>query len=195
MKKFEKIFRKPLEMILVEADLITLEDAETVRGVIIESGDLPGNILIDMGVVSENDIVREISRRFQVPYIDLPNYHVTKAAIELVNRKFLHKYQVFPLDQFGDTLAVTMSQCLSVDGLRELQAQTPLELTFYVSKISDVKKALEANLPYDKKVVEEERRKKAVAAQPNTWTDIFDTANKNVMKGLTKKQDHPFKKP
>ncbi len=194
MKKYEKIFRKNLEIVLVEAGILTQETAEQLREEKIRTGHLTGDIVLDMGVATEQEIAREISKRFQLPYLDLKTYHIAKGVIDRIPPRILHKHQVVPVDEFGDTLAVTMSQCISMDGLREIQGSTPLELAFYVSKISDVRKALDELAPFDAKVVEEERKKKALSAQPGTWTDIFDTANKNVMKGLTGKRENPFGK-
>jgi len=116
-----------------------------------------------------------------------------KQVLEKVPRKVLHKHQVFPVDEFGDTIVLTLSQSLTSDGFREVQGSTTMEVMFYVSKISHVRKSLEEMLPYDAKLVEAERKQKAAAAQPSTWTDIFDTANKNIMKGLTRKQENPFR--
>lgn len=194
MKKYDKIFRKSLEIILFEAGFINQEIAEQIRDQKIKTGHLAGQIILDMGIVTELEIAKEISKRFQLPYLDLPSYHISKGVLERIPPRVLHRHELIPIDEFGDTLAISMSQCLSLEGLRELQTATPMEVVFYVSKISDVRKALDELVPFDAKVVEDERKKKAMAAQPGTWTDIFDTANKNIMKGLTRRQDNPFNK-
>jgi type IV pilus assembly protein PilB len=194
MKKYEKIFRKSLLQILLEASLIEPEAADQAQQIAADSGDLYGEILIDMGLVMEADIVREISKRFQLPYLDLPRYHILKGVVEEVPARVLNKHHVIPVDRFGDTLAMTLSQGLSVDGFREVQTATTLEVVFYVSKITDVQNALSEYAPFDAKTVKEDRRRKAATTTPNTWTDIFDTANKNVMKGLTRKTPNPFQK-
>lgn len=193
MKKNDKIFKKRLENILLEAGLINEEIAEHARGRQAETGDLIGDILVQEGYVTEEDVARELSRVLQLPFLSLDNYRVTKGAVDGLPRELLHRHQFVPVDRFGDTLSLAISQHLTLDAFKEIQDALKSDLTFFVALISRVQAALQEFAPMDMAEVRELRKQAAVAPKPSSWTDIFDTANKTVEKSLgpteRKKQD------
>ncbi|MHC5078048.1 MAG: GspE/PulE/PilB domain-containing protein [Planctomycetota bacterium] len=183
MKKFDKIFKKRLEKILIDSGLINDEIADHAQSVHTESGKLIGDILIEGGYVTEDDIARELSRQLQLPFLTLENYSVAKGTVEMLPPEILHRYQILPIDVFGDTMSVAMSQHLTLEAFREIQGKANRDITFFVARISRVRKSLDEFVPMDKATLEKIRKtKKKVEkdVKPASWTDIFDTANKNV---------------
>jgi len=193
MKKFDKIFKKRLESLLIEAGLINEEIAEHVRNRERESGDLIGEILVTEGYVREEDVARELSRILQLPFLTIENYRVSSKTVEAIPKDLLHRHQVVPVDQFGDTYSIAMGQHLTLEGFKEIQAAAGGEVTFFVALMSKVKNLLNEIVPMEAAKVADLRRQKAsTAGKPSSWTDIFDTANKTVIKGL---DDKAPKKP
>jgi len=180
MKKFDKIFKKRLEKILIDGGLINNEIAEHVRSVEAETGKLIGEVLVEEGYVSEEDIARELSRNLQLPYLTLANYNISKKLVEQLPAELLHKHQVIPVDRFGDTMSVAMSQHLTLEGFKEVREKADGDVTFFVSLISQVKDLLKEFAPVDEGKLEALRKKKTERQKPSSWTDIFDTANKSV---------------
>lgn len=180
MKKFEKIFKKRLENLLIDGGLINLEIAEHARNIEAETGQLVGDILVNEGYVSEEEIARELARNLQLPYLDLPSYNISKKLVEDFSAEILHKLQVIPVDRFGNTLTMSMSQHLSPDSYREILEKAACEVTFYVSRISHVRDRLKELAPVDESTLEDLRKKKLGRGKPSSWTDIFDTASQGV---------------
>ncbi|MHC4777312.1 MAG: GspE/PulE/PilB domain-containing protein [Planctomycetota bacterium] len=182
MKKFDKIFKKRLEKILIDGGLINNEIAEHAQSVCAESGKLLGEVLVEQGYVKEEDIARELSAQLQLPFLMLENYNISKGTISALPTDILHRYQILPVDIFGETMSVAMSQHLTLEAFRDLQEKSNLEITFFVALISKVREGLAEMAPIDDSKIEEIRAQKSEEpSKPASWTDIFDTANKSVM--------------
>jgi hypothetical protein len=186
MKKFDKIFKKSLETILLEAGLINDEIFQHVQRVQEDTGRLPGDILIDEKYCTETDIARELARQLQLPFLDIERYSLTKSLIDSYPPEILHRLQIVPVDRFGGTVAFAMAQHMSLDGFKQLQAVETGEISFYVSMMSKVRDLLDKMVPFDKAKLWESLKKKKEETKPKpaSWTDIFDTANKNVVQGM-----------
>ncbi|MHC4598940.1 MAG: GspE/PulE/PilB domain-containing protein [Planctomycetota bacterium] len=182
MKKFDKIFKKRFEKILIDSGLINMEIAEHAQSVSAESGKLIGDVLVEQGYVKEEDIARELSAQLQLPFLMLENYNISKGMTDNLPSDILHRYQILPVDLFGDTMSVAMSQHLTLDAFREVQEKSSHDVTFFVALISKVRSTLDELVPIDDSKLQEIRKQKAVeTTKPASWTDIFDTANKSVM--------------
>jgi hypothetical protein len=186
MKKFDKIFKKSLETILLEAGLINDEIFQHVQRVQEDTGRLPGDILIDEKYCTETDIARELARQLQLPFLEIDRYSLTKGLIDSYPPELLHRLQIVPVDRFGGTVAFAMAQHMSMDGFKQLQAVETGEISFYVSMMGKVRDLLDKMVPFDKAKIWESLKKKKEESKPKpaSWTDIFDTANKNVVQGM-----------
>ena len=112
----------------------------------------------------------------------LENYNISKGMVDNLPNDLLHRYQVLPVDLFGDTMSVAMSQHLTLEAFHDLQEKSNHDITFFVALISKVRNALSELVPIDDSKLQEIRKQKAVqTTKASSWTDIFDTANKSVM--------------
>lgn len=185
MKKFNKIFKKKLENILLDSGLINEEIAAHGQKEMERTGRLLGDVLVEDGYCQEGDIARELARNLQLPFLDLKQYNLTQKLIEEVPAQLLHKYQVLPVDRFGSTMTLAMSQHLNLDAYTELKEAIEGEITFFVARMSHIRDALEKMVPFDRDQLKDIRKKKEEKPKMASWTDIFDTANKNVQTGNT----------
>ena len=181
--------------ILIGSGLINDEISSHAQSVTEQTGRLIGDVLVEEGYCKEQDIARELSRNLQLPYLDLRNYNLSTKLVEEFPAEILQKHQVIPVDRFGATVAMAMAQHLSAEGFKEIQDAAGVDVSFFVSLISQVRENLDKMAPVDKaKIFELRKNKPAPAAAPEqtkaaraaSWTDIFDTANKNVTRTITR---------
>ena len=173
MRKFDKIARKKLGELLVDAGLVTYEAVDEAIAEQKRTGRLVGEILVDMGLVKERDIAVVLARQFQLPYIALADYRLTKAVVELIPAGLCHQFGLIPLDQFGDVMIVAVSQNPSREAMDAIKASTGCEISPFVALGSEVQRYLDELAPFDAKKVAAER-KQAVAGASSSWTDVFD---------------------
>jgi len=68
-----------------------------------------GSVLVKMGYVPEEKLLRFLAQQYQVPAVDLEMYQdIDPAIIKLVPLELVKKYMVLPLRRVGTTLTVAM---------------------------------------------------------------------------------------
>jgi type IV pilus assembly protein PilB len=67
-------------------------------------------VLINQGLIKDSQILKAVEQAYQVPGIDLNNFTIQPAAIQLVSRDVCDKHQVIPIQKSGaNTLVVAFA--------------------------------------------------------------------------------------
>lgn len=142
MAMLGKFRRRRFGEILVDENLINQtqinEALELQRG----SGDSLGNILLDLGYITESDIVKALSIQYQIPFIRPSNYDLDRKLIESFDGPFLHRNTILPLDKIGNLLLVVATDVPSKTVLGQLQKVSKCDIAFYLGSGTEVKQAL-----------------------------------------------------
>lgn len=178
MRKFDKIARKKLGELLVDAGLITFEAVDEAIGEQKRTGRLLGEILVSQGLVKEKDIAVVLTRQFQLPFLSLADYRLTKSVVELLPAAICHQFGVIPLDQFGNVMIVAVSQNPSLEAIEAIRAASGCEISPFVAIGSEVQRYLDELAPYDAKAIAAER-KQAASEGPKGWADVFDRGDES----------------
>jgi type II secretory ATPase GspE/PulE/Tfp pilus assembly ATPase PilB-like protein len=108
--------------VLVEAGLARPEDIEFAlaeqkrRG-----GRRIGEILVGLGLISEEALSRTLAKKFQLPFVSLEQHPINMKALAELPKDFVEKYRVLPIDTDPDSVTVAMGDPLAVhviDALR-----------------------------------------------------------------------------
>lgn len=195
MRKFDKIARKKLGELLVDAGLITYEAVDDAIAEQKRTGRLVGEILVDMGLVKERDIAVVLARQFQLPFISLADYRLNREIVATVPAALCHQFGLIPLDLFGDVLIVAVSQNPTKEAVEAINAATGCHISPFVAVGSEVQRYLDELAPYDAKAVAAERKAEAAAAASGTWTDVFDKGDESATGETTISSKPKVKKP
>lgn len=175
MRNFDKIARKKLGELLVDAGLITYEVVDSAITEQKRSGRLIGEILVEQGHVRELDIAVVLARQFQLPFLQLADYQFAKSIGEFIPAELCHQFGLIPLDKFGDVLIVAVSQSPSREAVEAIKSVTGCTISPFVALGSEVQRYLDDLMPYDAKAALLKRRQAAAEKQSgSTWTDVFD---------------------
>jgi type II secretory ATPase GspE/PulE/Tfp pilus assembly ATPase PilB-like protein len=104
--------------VLIEAGLADAQDIEFAlaeqrkRG-----GKRIGQILIEMKLISEEDLGVALARKFQLPFVDLDTCAINLEAVSELPREFIEKHRVLPVDSDPRCITVAMSDPLAVDSI------------------------------------------------------------------------------
>lgn len=137
--------RKPLGESLVEEGIITEEQLKQAKKEEERLGQRLKDVIVRMGLISDEDLVEFLSSRLGVPRIELSNYLIDPAIIELVPEELARKYQLIPLLKIGNRLTCVMADPWNVLAIDEARAKTGLVIEPAVATESDVKKALDTH--------------------------------------------------
>jgi type IV pilus assembly protein PilB len=99
---------------------------------------LLGEILIELGMASEDQIVEALAEAYAVPYAKLAPRLVDPKAIELVPRDYLEKYSVLPLFKVRNVLTLAMSEPSNVFLIEELSRMTGCTVQVVAASGADI---------------------------------------------------------
>ncbi len=127
--------------VLIEAGLAKAEDIEFAlaeqrkRG-----GKRIGQILVDMKVISEVDLAMALARKFQLPFVDLEKCSINLDAIAELERSFIEKHRILPVESDARSITVAMSDPLAVDTIDQVRIHTKKQLSEIVVTRSQLDK-------------------------------------------------------
>ena len=141
--------RKRLRLgeLLVQAGLITgdvLDKAlseQKKRG-----GKRIGEILVEMKILTEQDLGSTLAGKFHLPFVNLDEYPINPVAASEVDRKAIEKYCVLPIDTDSRTLTLAIHDPLATDMLDAIRLQTKKRVAEVVAIRSQVQHFVTAYL-------------------------------------------------
>ena len=88
----------PIGKLLLMNGLITVDQLEYALKIQKQKGKKLGDTLIELGYVKERDLMRILSSRLKVEYVEVSNYPVKKEAVDLLKQDYCQKHIVIPID-------------------------------------------------------------------------------------------------
>lgn len=112
-------------------------------------GKLLGKILIELGYVTEEEIVIALSTQFNVPYLSLANFAFTDSHHQLIPKELIVKYLCVPLERNGNLLTIVMSDPTNEEAIRTIETATKAKIQTFVATSSEIMKVLEQHFHID----------------------------------------------
>jgi type IV pilus assembly protein PilB len=120
-------------------------DAATVEEALIAqygSGRRIGDVLIDLGRVTEHDVAAALAAQFELPYIDLRSQAPDTDAATLLDESVAKTFGIAPLGPCSDGSLAVATADVDPDARRQIAGAVARPLTFFVSTPTDIRKAL-----------------------------------------------------
>ncbi len=112
--------------VLVHSGAITRDALEVVTPH--ANGQRLGTVLIERGMVAEDDVTRALSEQLHVPVVDLRDAAPEADAIAMVEPTDAHAYDILPLIVSDETLTVAVADPLDANVMRLLRAMPVKEV-------------------------------------------------------------------
>jgi hypothetical protein len=152
MVQIAKLVRKKMGEVLVDEGLVKDEHVADALRRQRSTGESFGEILVAMGLVSEIDIARTLVKQSGLPYIDASTYRINKDGVTAVPGELMWLNQFVVLDKIGKTLLVAISNVLASEVFDKIEKVSGSQIFVYVSTSSQVRQALEKNVPVNGKL-------------------------------------------
>jgi type IV pilus assembly protein PilB len=134
---------KRLGDLLVEAGLITDEQLQTAVAEQQRTGKLLGATLVQMGVISERELLEHLQHQLGLPLVDLAKISVDELAVQRVNEEVSRKYNALPIEIQGrSTLIVAMSDPLNVSALEDLRFHSGMFIKPVLAPSAEIQEAI-----------------------------------------------------
>ncbi len=100
-------------------------------------------ILIDSGLVSEEDIVITLSEQLGIPHLRVEVYDIPAEIIAEVPESIARRYHLIPVAKTGNSLTIAMADPLNIVAIDDVRMLTGYEIETVVSLDSEIKKAID----------------------------------------------------
>ena len=170
---FDRFLRRPLEDVLVAQGHLTRERAKELTAAAAAAAEPLSVVLLEAGSMTAWDLARLVATHYQMPVQPLLGYRYDKDLAAGLRPDALHRYQVLPLGVFGKTRTFAVAEPPTRPVLDELTSMCGASIFFFVAEAPDISKLLREHV-------------QVVDSSEKGWQRLFDTAEEEVAKGLTK---------
>jgi hypothetical protein len=176
MTMLNRIRRKKFGEILVGDGLVTKEQLQEALAIQKNSGDFLGAILLEMGHITETDIIKTLSVQYGLPFMKPSLYDLDRKLIGKFKPEFLHLHKLLPIDQIGNLLLVVVTDIPGEEVLSEIQEISGTNLAIYIASMSEVDLVLKEHAPVGEEIEDliRRRRKGEVVTSPPRMEEASD---------------------
>jgi len=135
--------KERLSALLVQNKTITPEQLEEALKMQKESKGRIGDILVNLGYITSDNLIEVLSAELGIPFIRLRRYKIQPQAISSVPKKMAQLYGVMPLSKFGNSLTVAMKDPMNVVALDDLRRATGTEIRPLLADEKEIKESID----------------------------------------------------
>jgi type IV pilus assembly protein PilB len=138
-----RIITKRIGEVLLERGVITYKELEKALAHQKEHGGLLGQVLIQLGYTTEEEVALALTAQYGFPYLPLDNYEIDGGLTELIPEHVARQYCLIPIDRIGNALTLAMADPSNVKAIEDIELLTKCVVQTFVSTPSDIAKALD----------------------------------------------------
>jgi type IV pilus assembly protein PilB len=130
--------KKPLGQILLEKGLLKPEQLEEALKVQKNTTEQLGRILIELGFISEKDVLRAHAEQLGIPFLELDRTSVDEDVAKAIPQSIVQRYNAIPIRRSGNRLTVAMADPTNVFALDDIRLITGYEIDPMLAAPDDI---------------------------------------------------------
>jgi type IV pilus assembly protein PilB len=138
-----EVKKKMLGEMLVASGLIHDEQLKKALDEQKRRGGKVGEILVDLGFISEHNIATFLGRQLNIPFIELDTQLIDAESVQILPGDMARRLVALPLYKDKEALVVAMADPLNIFGIDDIRKATGLEIRQLVATRSDILKAID----------------------------------------------------
>jgi type IV pilus assembly protein PilB len=103
---------------------------------------LLGEVLLDLRLVSEDDILEAAIEQYQFPYLPVNQYEIDAQVLVLVPIEVAAKYTLIPLQRTKNNLTVVMANPADEKAIKEVELVSKCQVSVFIDKASEIRQAI-----------------------------------------------------
>jgi len=130
-KKHHAVTLNPRERLgdmLLEEGLVSPDQIKEALRKKRKTGQFIGQVLVELGYISEQDLVAFLVKQCKMPHLNLLDYDIRGEVLDLIPYKMCREHGVLPVDKLGSILTVAMVDPFDSIALEEIQERTGLRV-------------------------------------------------------------------
>jgi type IV pilus assembly protein PilB len=133
--------------LLVQAKVLTAERLEDALVLQRAQGRKLGQVLIDLGIVTETQLTQALGQQLSVPWVSLSHVDFSRQLLNLVPREVAEQYSLIPIfvrrvRKQGDTLYVAMDDPTQEVALDAVRAASSMQVRPMIAAASELRSAI-----------------------------------------------------
>ncbi len=128
--------------ILLATSLISPAELDTAIATQAKTGKRLGQILIEQGAATEDDVAWALSNQLMYPYVFLSRDIIDDEAVRLLPETFLRDHHVLPIHRFGQQVTLAMADPTDQHTVDEVAQRTGLQVNRAVALESNIEEML-----------------------------------------------------
>lgn len=111
--------------LLVHEGVVTSAQLQEALKTQAETGAFLGQILVEMGCITQSTLVSFLVKQCKIPHISLLDYNVGEDLFKLVPKGLCRRYRLLPIDKLGKILTLAMVDPLDATALEKVREHCP----------------------------------------------------------------------
>jgi type IV pilus assembly protein PilB len=138
--------KKSIGQIFIKSGLITEEQLNQAleKQRQLATRETIGDVLVNMGIVSERDKIRCLGTYWGVPSVDLTDYPVDPDAVKSISQALARRYKIIPIARSNGALTLAMKNPLDVFALDEVRLITGIDVEPVIATEEDILSTISA---------------------------------------------------
>jgi type IV pilus assembly protein PilB len=129
--------------ILIDSELITQEQLSNALEVQKKENRLLGETLIELGYVTEMQVIQALEFSLRIPYIDLGTITIPREALSMVSESLAVKHTLIPISRESGSLTIAIFDPLNFYAIEDVQMVTGLEVKVNLSTRGEIRAAID----------------------------------------------------
>ena len=147
-----KITEEFLKKLLVDSELISLNDFKEAQTEAIEKKEALENIIIDRGLIADEQLSKLIADEIGYPYVNLEKIKIDRGILEIVPEIVAKKQKIIVFEKTKEGLKMAMAEPENLETREFIEKKTGEEITPYYTSEKNILSVLK----YYKKEIKEE---------------------------------------
>ena len=159
---------------LVRDGLISYEDFDNAQEISESQNVNIGQVLINSGLMKEEDLLKFLEVKLHIPYVDLDDYTLDKRCLSYIHLTDAKKYKMIPLFKIEDELTIAMADPLNLFAIDKVVEDTGCAIAPVISSEKSILKKIDEYYNTDNSIgliTTDE------TAQKYDWRDILTQEN------------------
>ncbi|NTV50808.1 MAG: type IV-A pilus assembly ATPase PilB [Geobacteraceae bacterium] len=102
-----------------------------------------GTILINMKLLTEEQLTSFLSKQYGVPSVNLADYEIDPVVIKIIPPEVVQKYQLLPVNRAGATLIIAVSDPSNLFAIEDIKFMTGYNIEMVVASERDIKTSID----------------------------------------------------
>ena len=139
----KRIITKRIGEVLIERGVISAKELEVALAHQQAHGGLIGQILVQLGFTTEEEVALAVTAQYGFPYLPLDNYDIDPSLTTTIPEEMARTLCLVPVDRVGNALTLAMADPSNIKVIEEVELLTKCVIQAFVSTPSAITKAID----------------------------------------------------